>query len=284
MRDINNVLIIVNSRKKDSGKIAGAITSYMKKKGIKTTVHRTETDLADAGDLSGFDLAISLGGDGTVLYSSRILVEYGIPIMPINLGSFGFITEVSSSEWMNAFEEYRAGLLGVSDRVMIEVSVIRSGRKIKSFTGLNDVVVNADGIAKLLYLNVDLNDENLGIYRADGMIVATPTGSTAYSIAAGGPIMHPDMSSMVLTPICPFSLSNRPIVVPSSDIIGIRVEENQRAEVILTVDGQLTYPLLEKDEVHITEVPRRIQIIRSDKRSFFGVVKSKLGWSGGNNA
>ncbi|MBB6481988.1 NAD(+)/NADH kinase [Spirochaeta isovalerica] len=284
MHRIKNVLIIVNRKKKDSLSIAGEIKTYLEEKNIQTTLHETETPIGDIGDLEIIDLAISLGGDGTVLYASRILADFSIPVMPINLGTFGFITEVSFSEWKNAFEEYSSGLLGVSKRVMIDVSVFRDGNLLRHFKGLNDVVVNADGIAKLLNLNVDINHENLGIYRADGVIIATPTGSTAYSIAAGGPIMHPDMTSMILTPICPFSLSNRPIVVPSSDTIKIRVEEDQRAKVILTVDGQLTFPLEEKDEVHITEFKRRIPIVRSDKRSFFGVVKSKLRWSGGNNA
>lgn len=284
MREIKKVLVIVNSKKKNSKAIAAEISAFMDSLGIETLIHITETPVSGIGSLEDVDLAISLGGDGTVLYSARILVDHSIPVMPINLGTFGFITEVSFSEWMNAFEEYRAGILGVSNRVMIDVSVYRDKKRIKSFKGLNDMVINADGIAKLLYLDVDINDENLGIYRADGVIIATPTGSTAYSIAAGGPIMQPDMSSLVLTPICPFSLSNRPVVIPSSDCISIRIEEDQRAEVILTVDGQLTFPLEERDEIRITELKSRIQIVRSDKRSFFGVVKTKLGWSGGNNA
>lgn len=284
MRDIKNALLIVNCKKKGSLEIADQICGYLEERGVASFIHKTETDIREAGSLDKIDLAISIGGDGTVLYSARTLVDFSIPIMPINLGTFGFITEVSHTEWSDAFEEYRAGILGVSSRIMIDVSVYRDNEKVKSFKGLNDMVVNADGIAKLLYLNVDLNKENLGVYRADGVIVASPTGSTAYSIAAGGPIMHPDMSSLILTPICPFSLSNRPVVIPSSDVIKIRVESEQRAKAILTVDGQMTFPLEEGDEITITELEKRIQIIRSDRRSFFGVVKSKLGWSGGNNA
>lgn len=284
MRKINNVLIIVNGQKKDTKKIAKEIDAYLEEKGVDRVIHFSDSNIDAVGDLSAFDLAISIGGDGTVLYSARNMVDHSIPIMPLNLGTFGFITEVSSDEWSDAFEEYQRGILGVSNRVMIQVSVMRSGSCVKSFKGLNDIVVNADGIAKLLYLDVDINQENLGLYRADGIIVATPTGSTAYSIAAGGPIIHPDMSSLILNPICPFSLSNRPIVIPSSDTIKIRVEKDQRAKTILTVDGQMTFPLEEGDEIVITEMSKRIQIVRSDKRSFFGVVKSKLGWSGGNNA
>ena len=284
MRNIKKVLIIVNKKKKDSSKITEDIKNYLLKFNIEVSLLFTSLNPVEIESPEKIDLAISLGGDGTVLFAARLLAEYSIPIIPINLGTFGFITEVSKSEWLSAFEEYQAGLLGISKRVMLDISVIRNKEKLVHFKGLNDLVINADGIAKLLYLNVDLNKDSLGIYRADGVIVATPTGSTAYSLAAGGPIIHPEMSSIILTPICPFSLSNRPIVIPSSDKIKIKVEKEQRAEVILTVDGQLVFPLLPDDEIIITESEKKISIIRSDKRSFYGVVKSKLGWSGGNNA
>jgi len=284
MRSIENVLIIVNKKKKESSQIVDSITSHMTSLDINVIVLSTGTDLSMFSFPVDIDLAFSLGGDGTVLFSARLLADYEIPIIPINLGTFGFITEVSKDEWLSAFEEYRSGLLGVSQRVMLDVAVVRNNREIERFKGLNDLVINADGIAKLLYLNVDLNTDSLGTYRADGVIIATPTGSTGYSLAAGGPIIHPDMSSLILTPICPFSLSNRPIVIPSSDRISIKIENEQRAKVILTVDGQIAFPLEPGDNVRITEAEKRISIIRSDKRSFYGVVKSKLGWSGGNNA
>lgn len=284
MRKIKKVLIIVNRKKDDSVQITEDIQSFLNKEGIEVYVFSSGSDITEIEDIDDFDLAFSLGGDGTVLYAARILVAYSIPIIPINLGTFGFITEVSKSEWLSAFEEYRSGLLGISSRVMLDISVFREGSIVDSFRGLNDIVISADGIAKLLNLNIDLNHDNLGVYRADGVIVATPTGSTAYSLAAGGPIIHPDTSSMILTPVCPFSLANRPIVMPSSDRIKIKVEREQRAQVILTVDGQIAFPLEAGDVIRITELDKKVNIIRSDKRSFYGVVKSKLGWSGGNNA
>jgi NAD+ kinase len=284
MRNIKNVLLVVNKKKKDSLEIKNSIENYLKDQNIQFQVVYTGREQPSINRPEEIDLAISLGGDGTVLFAARLLSEYAIPIIPINLGTFGFITEVSKTEWLSAFEEYRSGILGVSSRIMLSISVIRNDEVIASFNGLNDLIVNADGIAKLLSLDVDINKDSLGVYRADGVIVATPTGSTAYSLAAGGPIIHPDMSSMILTPICPFSLSNRPIVIPSSDRITITVKKDQRASVILTVDGQLVYPLKADDKIRITESEKKISIIRSDKRSFYGVVKSKLGWSGGNHA
>ena len=284
MRVIKNVLIIVNTKKKDSLRITEDIKEYFQNLQINTIIYHTDKKDMFISNLENIDLAFSLGGDGTVLFASRLLVEYAIPIIPINMGTFGFITEISKDEWLSTFEEYQAGLLGISRRIMLDISVYRDNKQIEQFKGLNDIVINADGIAKLLYLNIDLNSDSLGTYRADGVIVATPTGSTAYSLAAGGPIIHPEMSSMILTPICPFSLSNRPIVIPSSDRVSIIIEKEQRAEVILTIDGQIVFPLKPNDEIRITEAEKSIRIIRSDKRSFFGVVKSKLGWSGGNNA
>lgn len=284
MRIIKSVLIIVNREKKEAQEITDIISRFLKDENIHLQILYTGRNKPVIKNAHNIDLAISLGGDGTVLFAARMLAEFSIPIIPINLGTFGFITEVSKTEWKSAFEEYRSGLLGTSNRIMLDIGVYRTKKCIAKFKGLNDLIINADGIAKLMSLNVDINSDSLGIYRADGVIVATPTGSTAYSLAAGGPIIHPDMSSMILTPICPFSLSNRPIVTPSSDIIKIKVEKNQRAQVLLTVDGQLIFPLEPDDEIRITESDKKISIIRSDKRSFYGVVKSKLGWSGGNNA
>ncbi len=284
MRSIKNVLLIVNNRKKDSHRISEDIIKYFLKLKIGVTVFYTDKKKQETPNPGKIDIAFSLGGDGTVLYTARLLAEYSIPIIPVNLGTFGFITEVSKNEWLNTFEEYQAGLLGISKRIMLDISVFRENKQIKHFKGLNDTVINSDGIAKLLYLNIALNSDSLGTYRADGVIVATPTGSTAYSLAAGGPIIHPEMASMILTPICPFSLSNRPVVIPSNDRVSIIVEKEQRAEVILTIDGQIVCPLKPGDEIRITEAEKGASIIRSDTRSFFGVVKSKLGWSGGSNA
>ncbi len=284
MRSIKNVLIIVNKKKTDAMVVTEDIKEYLIKQNIDFTVYFTGSNDSIPPDPENIDLAFSLGGDGTVLFTARMLLEYSIPIIPVNLGTFGFITEVSKNEWQSVFEEYRSELLGISKRIMLEVSVVREGKAIGTFKSFNDIVINADGIAKLLYLIIDINSDSLGTYRADGVIVATPTGSTAYSLAAGGPIMHPDMSSMIITPICPFSLSNRPIVIPSKDRIHIVVKREQRAEVILTVDGQVVFPLKPDDEIRITEAEKKIEIIRSDKRTFFGVVKSKLGWSGDKNA
>ena len=167
---------------------------------------------------------------------------------------------------------------------MLDIIVIRGGKQIAEFTGLNDGVVCSAGISKIVRLHLSLTDTELGDYRADGIIVSTPTGSTAYSAAAGGPILDPEMEAMIINPICPFTLSNRPIVVPGEEKVYIEIKSIQRTEVILTIDGQSTFPLLPEDCIEVKRAEKKALIIRSDKRNFYEVLRSKLKWSGGPDA
>jgi NAD+ kinase len=167
---------------------------------------------------------------------------------------------------------------------MLDVSVTRNGAELNSFTGLNDGVIGATGISKIVRLQISLSDTYVGGYRADGVIVSSPTGSTAYSAAAGGPILDPEMEAMIINPICPFTLSNRPIVVPGDKNIIIEVMEKQRTDILLTVDGQYAVELLPRDTIHIGLSEKRALIIRSDRRNFYEVLRTKLNWSGGPDA
>jgi NAD+ kinase len=282
-RESRRVLLVVNSRKHDVGQLALAIERFVRARGGETVA----VDFAARTDpalLDGVDLAVSLGGDGTLLACARMVADRGVPILAVNMGDFGFITEVSRSELFDAWEKFLAGSLGTSERLMLTVSVRRGDGLAAEFTGLNDAVVSALGISRMIRLKVFLSDTSVGRYRADGVIVATPTGSTAYSMAAGGPIVYPEMDAFILTPICPFTLSNRPTVVPSTEILRIVVEEPQKAEVTLTVDGQESVRLQPRDEVLVRQAPRKALIIRSDKRTFYEVMRMKLGWSGEPNA
>jgi NAD+ kinase len=167
---------------------------------------------------------------------------------------------------------------------MFSATVRRDDAEIASFTGLNDAVISTLGISRMIRLKVFLSDTAVGRYRADGVIVATPTGSTAYSMAAGGPIVYPEMDAFILTPICPFTLSNRPTVVPASEILRIEVEDPQKTDVALTVDGQESLTLAPRDCVLIRRAAKKALIVRSDKRSFYEVMRTKLNWSGEPNA
>lgn len=279
-RSVQNVLIIANLHKERAGEVAELIRDELEERGINAVVFRFRGKPASP-PIDHYDLAFSLGGDGTVLFASRILSGRPIPIIGINMGDFGFLTEITENEWREAFDEYRAGKLEIADRILQDVTVERDGEQISAMIGLNDTVISAAGIAKIIRLSVCLGGANLGNYRADGIIVATPTGSTAHSAAAGGPILDPRMDAMVINPICPFTLSHRPIVVPGDETVTIRVEQQQRTEVLMTVDGQIVLPLKANDLVTIRRSASRARIVRARKRNFYDVLRNKLNWSGG---
>jgi NAD+ kinase len=202
----------------------------------------------------------------------------------VNLGDFGFITEISSSEWADVLTNYLEGRLGVSRRVMFDAELRRGEKTLQSFSGLNDAVVRAGDFARIIALRVHLADTYVARYRADGLIVATPTGSTAYSMSAGGPILHPEMDAFILNPICPFTLSNRPIVIPGDEICILEVEATQRTKIVLVIDGHEVCNLNPKDRVFFSRSAKHTLIIQSDKRNFYEVLRSKLNWAGEPNA
>lgn len=281
--NIRKALIVANMLKDDAQEIVDAICSYLESTGIKAQLvcfkGKPEIPAIDRD----VDFAFSLGGDGTVLFCARLLFGREVPILAVNIGDFGFITEVSKDEWQATFDSYLAGGVGLSSRVMLEVSIARNGSRMGPYLAMNDAVIGAHHISKVIKLGVRISDTALGRYRADGLIVSTPTGSTAYSMAAGGPILLPEMDAMILNPICPFTLSNRPLVVPGEEPIEIEVEE-QRAEIILTLDGQTVIPLMSSDSVTIEVSATKAVIIRSDKRNFLDVLRAKLKWAGGPDA
>jgi NAD+ kinase len=235
------------------------------------------------------DLAFCLGGDGTVLFAARTIAPLGVPIFPINIGTLGFIAVVHPDRWREVFEEWRLGRAGVSRRLMLDITVDRRGTKAVTACCLNDAVISAAGIAKIIRLEIssaggalDGETMSLGHYRSDGLIVATPTGSTAYSVAAGGPILDPEIDALIINPICPFTLSNRPIVVPAGETIIVDVEAEQRSAVLLTADGQQSFPLEPGDRVFIRKAPCVAKIVASGRRGFYRALRTKLNWSGGS--
>ncbi len=234
----------------------------------------TPRDCVSGGHVPDADFAVSLGGDGTFLSCARLFAPHPKPILPVHLGTFGFITEVTQDEWAEALSLWLDGRLVIEERMTLDIRVIRKGKEIVSFYGINDAVVSAGGISKMVRLSLTLG----------GIAVATATGSTAYSMAAGGPILVPPTPALVLTPICPFSLSWRPMVIPSRESVSIKVENHQRADILLTIDGQELRRLKEADEVQMIGHAAGMKLIKSDKRVFYEVVRSKLGWSGGPHA
>jgi NAD+ kinase len=254
----------------------------MREAGIRFGTVRFDDEPPVVGPES--ELFISLGGDGTLLGAARMAAPGGVPILGVNVGDLGFLTEITQEEWRSAFDAYRNGSLGISERIMLRATVVRNGEEIVSRIGLNDALVSASGVGRLIRLHVDLDPSYLGRYRADGLIVATPTGSTAHSLSAGGPILHPEMSCLILNPICPFSLSNRPLVVPDGQPIKILVESPQRSPVSLTVDGRFVVTLEPGDVVNVRKAREITRLVRSTRRTFYEVLRSKLRWSGEPNA
>jgi NAD+ kinase len=231
------------------------------------------------------------------LYTARSLAPFGVPILPINLGTLGFIAEVDKGDWLNVFEKWERGELAVSRRCMLEVSVERDSKVIMKNICLNDAVVTACGIAKLIKLDVHMSNYKeqiinnkeelnsnflqqtgvaLGTYRCDGLIISTPTGSTAYSMAAGGPILDPEMEAVILNPICPFALSNRPFVLPSRRMLTVTVAQEQRTDVLLTVDGQDMFGLECNDRVIIQQAPYAALLMFPGKHTYYSALRNKL--------
>jgi NAD+ kinase len=202
----------------------------------------------------------------------------------VNAGTLGFIAAVQSDEWLSVYEKWEAGKASLSRRAMLQLRVERRGKTIINTACLNDAVISASGIARLIRLHVAGETIRPGHYRSDGLIVATPTGSTAYAAAAGGPILDPEMEAVIINPICSFSLSARPMVVPMDEIISVEIEKEQRSGVLLTVDGQIVEPLEPEDVVYLHKAPYKTCLVASNREVFYKVLRTKLTWSLGGSA
>ncbi|RKY02658.1 MAG: hypothetical protein DRP54_01360 [Spirochaetes bacterium] len=224
-------------------------------------------------------LCVTFGGDGTLLFASRIFSPFGVPIIGVNLGGLGFITEFKEDEVINCFDCFLKGDYTYEERMMIDVSICREGETLYRSIGLNDLVVSSGGISRLIRFEIFCGKHTVGTYRADGVIISTPTGSTAYSLAAGGPIVTPTVDALVICPICPHTLGVRPIVLPSSEGLRIRVLSKDR-EVIGTVDGQIAFDLEYMDEVYVKKSEVVTKLVLVDGKSFFDIVSEKLSWKG----
>ncbi|WP_422480408.1 NAD(+)/NADH kinase [Pleomorphochaeta sp. DL1XJH-081] len=283
-RNIRRVVILANKNKVEAETLVSDIQNYLDELGIPNDcIYTVDADESIALHTDS-DLAICLGGDGTVLSCARLLHPYGIPMLAVNLGTFGFITEVCKDEWKEAFEHYRSGTAEVSRRLMVRVSVFRDGNRVFQGHGLNEMTIAASGISKMVSLDLLINGTNAGKIRSDGIIVATPTGSTGYSLAAGGPILDADLDALIINPVCPFTLSNRPLVIAGEDVVEVVVREKQKTQISLTVDGQVFFPLIEGDRVVVEKARSKALLVVSPMRNYHEVIRDKLNWSGGMHA
>ena len=287
---LTRVLLVANLSKPNSEGLVRDIQEEFFSRGVAVTVF-TFSGQATSLPVEQFDLAISLGGDGTVLFCARLLAHARVPILPVNLGRVGFITEISPEKWREAIDAYCSGRYTTSSRMLLSVRVVRGGKPVGEFTALNDAVISTGGTSKavrLVQLEVSAADDSLheyrhvANYRADGLIVATPTGSTGYFAAAGGPIVHPELDSILMNPICPFTLSNRPLILPGSEQLKVLVHEHQREDLILTMDGQTLFPIRADDEITVRRSHVRAELVRAGTRTFYEVLRRKLNWAGGD--
>jgi NAD+ kinase len=222
------------------------------------------------------DFAVVLGGDGTLLSAARAVAHAGVPILGVNLGSLGFLTEVPLDEVYATLESIDRNECGVELRSMVHCELMRDDEKVASYDALNDAVINKSAIARLVSFDLYVNEAFVSNYKADGVIIATPTGSTAYSLAAGGPIIMPSADVMVITPVCVHSLTGRPLVVRDSATIEIFVQ-NVDGDAFLTIDGQLGVPVTDNDRILCRRAEHKVKLMRM-RKSFFEVLRTKLKW------
>lgn len=219
------------------------------------------------------DLILALGGDGTMLVTARAVAEHKTPILGINLGGLGFMTQIPAADIENALSRIKNKDFKIEERMVLQASFAHNNH----WYALNEVGIEKGGISRLINLHISNKNEFVGSFSADGLIIATPTGSTAYSMSAGGPIVNPKMQAIILSPICPQSLAVRPIIFPADEIIKIKVEPLQK-EAILTVDGQITHPIKSGDEIVICKAGHTVNLITFPEKSFFEILRQKLNW------
>jgi len=281
---MKNIGIYAKRKHPHAVNVAREVTAWLEKRGIRVW-HET-TLAADLGLKEGYpedvipsqvDLVIVLGGDGTLISVAREIDELRVPILGVNLGRLGFLTEVTLEDLYKALEKVIKGRYSVSSRMRLEAVVRRNGTEIGCYRVLNDVVINKGALARIIDMETWVDGAYLTTFRADGLIVSTPTGSTAYNLAAGGPIVSPDLHCLVIAPICPHMLTNRPLIVSDERVIRIEVKFRD-ADVAFTADGQVGMPLHEGDVVEIRKAKTGTLLVESPSNEYFEVLRKKLLW------
>ena len=280
-----SIVILSRPRRAQLSVVVPPLLKWLEGRGV-TACYDEETAAALADTSKGrprisvadsSQLLLVLGGDGTMLAAARLASPRGIPILPINMGSLGFLTSFTLDELYPALEETLAGRFSVSQRVMLQAELERAGSVIETQTALNDAVIHKGALARMIQLELRINSDFVCRYRADGLIVSSPTGSTAYSLSAGGPIVHPAVESFIITPICPHMLSDRPLVIRDSSCIEVKLNGDTES-VYLTLDGQRGIPMQPTDILRVRRADRQLKLIQPPKKPYFDILRSKLKW------
>lgn len=284
MSESKSTLIFANLNKDDAGHAAQIVQAELEQNGWHTEILAFRGSISEYPDFDRYSLIVSLGGDGTLLYAARFAGPRGIPILPINLGTLGFIAANRMETWAVTFEHWQKGALDPSKRLMLQSYAYRGKKILHKGIALNDIVVSSESGARMIRMCLSINRECFGYYRADGLIVSTPTGSTAYNLAAGGPALHPEISALIINPICPFTLASRPLVIPASNYIDIEIDETKKAGALLIADGHIVANLEKGDVIRIRKYEKNAFLIVPSGNAFFSALRTKLGWSGDNDA
>ena len=275
---MKSIAIITKKHKADAYQAGQALLAWCQSRGLTAQHLENEPEPTILPLPPAADFIVVMGGDGTILSVARHYGRLGLPILGVNLGGLGFLTEVSLDELYATLEEYvLPGKFEVDERLVLTVSLIRDGATIWRENVLNDAVINKGALARIAELATWIDAEHLTTYRADGLIVSTPTGSTAYTLSAGGPIAYPTLRHIILLPICPHTLSNRPIILPETVTVAVTLDEKVQ-DVYLTLDGQVGRELKPRDRIEVRSAPYNIKLVKSPRRSHFEILRTKLGW------
>lgn len=285
---IKTVGIVVKPNHAEAWKTACELSDWLNERGINVIGKPRITDDLDNDQCdidtvdserfsSQSDLIVVLGGDGTMISTARLIGDAEVLVLGVNYGSLGYLTDFRIEEMYAALEAIFRGEYEIDRRVMIHAEHWRDGEQLETGRVLNDVVINKAALARIIEIEVSLNGLFVNSFRSDGLIISTPTGSTAYNLSAGGPIVYPSMNAIVLTPICPFTLTNRPIVIPDDALIELKLE-NENEGVALTLDGQIGYPMKAQDRVRIRKSRTTFNLVQPPNRNYFDVLRNKLKW------
>jgi|WetSurMetagenome_2_1015567.scaffolds.fasta_scaffold44923_1 NAD+ kinase len=281
---VNKIGLILKQHDPRVRVIVADIVPWLRSRGIEIYLDKgsvgeypAQVKIVAPEDLaSNVDVVAVFGGDGTLLYAARLVAESGVPILGVNLGSLGFLTEVTLDEMHSAFEALLSGSYHLEERILLEVEVLREGEISARYLALNDAIIAKSALARIIEIELSINSQLVTVTRADGLIISTPTGSTGYNLSAGGPILYPTLEALILTPICPHTLTNRPVVVPDDAVVGVRVRHSD--EGMLTVDGQVGMSLAHNDSVRVRKANSVIRLVQPAGKRFFVLLREKLKW------
>jgi len=256
---------------------------WLRQKGYETFV---DVETASALNIDGFarsqipslsDLIIVLGGDGTLISTCRLVADKGVPVLGVNIGGLGFLAEIPVEKLYEMLEMVLTGECPIEERLMLKAQVLRHGALIAEYNVLNEVVVNKAALARIIDLETYINQSYVTTFKADGLIISTPTGSTAYSLSAGGPVLYPTLDNIVVTPICPHTLTNRPIVLAGNSIIEV-ILRSPTERVYLTLDGQIGFSVMQNDTIVVEKSPFTTRLLIPCDRDYFEILREKLKW------